>query len=138
MLSDTSLLALIVQADQCKPQQIANIMWAFGTLSYKPQEHLLNVLAIQGVSKLSDFNPQNLANFIWAYARYIASPSTVHRCKCTVHVDMTILELQQLIVITSGCNISVPASLKRLKVLSQLQDGNTARCKRLARVPIRV
>ena len=60
---------VLLQADQCKPQQIANIMWAFGTLSYKPQEHLLNVLASQAVSKLTDFNPQNLANFIWAYAR---------------------------------------------------------------------
>lgn len=59
----------VVQADQCKPQQIANIMWAFGTLSYMPQDHLLDVLASQAVSKLADFNPQNLANFIWSYAR---------------------------------------------------------------------
>ena len=77
ILSDTGLTALILQAEQCKPQQIANIMWAFGTLSYKPQEHLLNVLATQAVSKLTDFNPQNLANFIWAYARYVTSPCTV-------------------------------------------------------------
>ncbi len=58
-----------MQADQCKPQQIANIMWAFGTLSFKPQQHLLDVLATQALSKLTGFNPQNLANFIWAYAR---------------------------------------------------------------------
>ncbi len=58
-----------MQADQCKPQQIANIMWAFGTLSFKPQQHLLDVLASQALSKLTGFNPQNLANFIWAYAR---------------------------------------------------------------------
>ena len=59
----------LLQADQCKPQQIANIMWAFGTLSFKPQQRLVELLAREAVSKLSGFNPQNLANFIWAYAR---------------------------------------------------------------------
>ncbi|KAL0048903.1 hypothetical protein WJX82_001964 [Trebouxia sp. C0006] len=63
-----------IQADQCKPQQIANIMWAFGTLSFKPQQHLLDVLATQALSKLTGFNPQNLANFIWAYARMELQP----------------------------------------------------------------
>lgn len=44
-------------------------MWAFGTLSYKPQQRLVDLLAREALSKLSGFNPQNLANFIWAYAR---------------------------------------------------------------------
>ena len=116
MLSDTGLTALILQAEQCKPQQIANILWAFGTLSYKPQEHLLNVLANQAVSKLSDFNPQNLANFIWAYARYVTSPCTVLalslRCPCMYHsarIQCHIMLLQQLLIEAAGCNRCVSA-----------------------------
>ena len=59
-----------LQADQCKPQHIANILWAFGTLGYKPSQHLLDILSKQATLKLSGFNPQNLANLIWAFARY--------------------------------------------------------------------
>ena len=58
-----------LQADQCKPQHIANILWAFGTLGYKPSSHLLDTLQKQATLKLSGFNPQNLANLIWAFAR---------------------------------------------------------------------
>ena len=60
---------VIFQADQCKPQHIANILWAFGTLGYKPSAHLLDTLQKQATLKLSGFNPQNLANLIWAFAR---------------------------------------------------------------------
>ena len=59
----------ILQADQCKPQHIANILWAFGTLGYKPSQHLLDILSKQATLKLAGFNPQNLANLIWAFAR---------------------------------------------------------------------
>ncbi len=64
------LFADVFQADQCKPQHIANILWAFGTLGYKPSQHLLDTLQKQATLKLSGFNPQNLANLIWAFARY--------------------------------------------------------------------
>ena len=62
-------VSVIFQADQCKPQHIANILWAFGTLGYKPSAHLLDTLQKQATLKLSGFNPQNLANLIWAFAR---------------------------------------------------------------------
>lgn len=64
------LFVVVSQADQCKPQHIANILWAFGTLGYKPSQHLLDTLQKQATLKLSGFNPQNLANLIWAFARH--------------------------------------------------------------------
>ncbi len=66
-LSD--VFCCVHQADQCKPQHIANILWAFGTLGYKPSQHLLDILSKQATLKLAGFNPQNLANLIWAFAR---------------------------------------------------------------------
>lgn len=69
------------QADQCKPQHIANILWAFGTLGYKPSAHLLDILSKQATLKLAGFNPQNLANLIWAFAR---SASACLSCSCSV------------------------------------------------------
>ena len=58
-----------LQADQCKPQQIANICWAFGTLGYRSAGSLMKVLCQQAELKISGFNPQNLANLWWALAR---------------------------------------------------------------------
>ena len=68
-----------LQADQCKPQQIANICWAFGTLGYRSAGSLMKVLCQQAELKISGFNPQNLANLWWALARqdHCKGPGTV-------------------------------------------------------------
>jgi len=80
------LFADVFQADQCKPQHIANILWAFGTLGYKPSQHPLDTLQKQATLKLSGFNPQNLANLIWAFARY--APQHLAQTKNTTTIDV--------------------------------------------------
>ena len=77
-------MQMMLQADQCKPQHIANILWAFGTLGYKPSQHLLDILSTQATAKLPGFNPQNLANLIWAFAR--SAFHTKHCLSTLLHV----------------------------------------------------
>jgi hypothetical protein len=51
-----------------KPQEIANILWAFATLGIE-DEKLFSIFAnVIGKRKLSFFKPQEIANILWAFA----------------------------------------------------------------------
>ncbi|CAJ1456015.1 unnamed protein product [Effrenium voratum] len=50
---------------RCRPQQIANALWAFAVLNFQPKE-LLQLLCRYGAERLDSFLPQNVSNSIWA------------------------------------------------------------------------
>ena len=63
-----SLTAIILdKIPECKPQQLANIAWAFATLGYE-NKALFESLGAEAVRKIRDFNPQDIANTAWAFA----------------------------------------------------------------------
>lgn len=62
-LARTSLACI----DDFKPQEIANIMWAFSKASV-PSPELFGAVAASAPAKLRDFKPQELSNTAWAFA----------------------------------------------------------------------
>ena len=54
-------------APHFKPQELANIAWAFATAGRAPLT-LFDSLAAEAAPRLPDFTPQNLANTVWAFA----------------------------------------------------------------------
>lgn len=73
------------------PQEVANLLWAYATLNYKPPHMLLvalwegvgigslgssngNVTAGLTTARLSAFKPQELAMLVWALAKLRAVP----------------------------------------------------------------
>lgn len=68
------LLLLDRHFSYMQPQQLANIIWAFGTLEFKPTAALLDRMATAAHQKAAGFNPQNLANTLWAFAKLEHNP----------------------------------------------------------------
>lgn len=67
MMTDSNLSSF-------QPQQLANILWAFGTLEFRPGADLLERMASAAQTRSGGFNPQNLSNTLWAFAKLEHNP----------------------------------------------------------------
>ena len=65
----------IVNSDSYDCTQ-ANIAWSYATLSHKPEEELLEAIAVEADKKLAEFSPQNISNLLYAFAKLEHKPST--------------------------------------------------------------
>lgn len=50
------------------PQNLANIMWAFATMTITPTTDLMDGVISRFMSLLPNYNPQGIANTLWAFA----------------------------------------------------------------------
>jgi hypothetical protein len=50
------------------PQEVANLVWAFATLKYRPSEQFLHHALVHATPKLANFQPQEIANLAWGLA----------------------------------------------------------------------
>lgn len=55
------------------PQNIANLVWAYATLDYKPHD-LFHAIAQETSGRLGEYSPQHLCNLAWGLSKY--PPST--------------------------------------------------------------
>ena len=55
-------------AGKFKPQDIANLMWSYATLSMEPGTELAMAMGRRAVLTAGEFKPQNIANLLWACA----------------------------------------------------------------------
>eukprot|EP00884_Botryococcus_braunii_P015817 jgi/Botrbrau1/2919/Bobra.0036s0052.1 len=55
-------------------QAVSNTMWAFATLSFYPDNDLLDQLAHHAASIISTFRPQATSNTLWAFAKLGYTP----------------------------------------------------------------
>jgi len=58
---------LLAAAWQCKPQEIANTLWAYAALGLTPKEGVLTELEARLCLIQMDFCPANKAKILWAY-----------------------------------------------------------------------
>ena len=60
-----------------KPQELANLAWAFAALGHAAPA-LLDAIALEAAPRLAGFSPQGLVNLAWAYAKLaVAAPRWV-------------------------------------------------------------
>jgi hypothetical protein len=59
-------LAAERSAEDFKPQEIANTLWALATAGVRVRESLVDVLTKRAERTAGDFNPQSIANTLWA------------------------------------------------------------------------
>ena len=61
-------------APDMNSQNVANTVWAYGTLGVPPSPQVIHELeaALRGV--VMEMNPQHLANIIWAYSKFGLRP----------------------------------------------------------------
>ena len=64
---------------QCNPQNLANIVWAYATLEVPPGVELLRASANRLLQLLPESKPQALANMAWAFATLAWNPGV---CVC--------------------------------------------------------
>jgi hypothetical protein len=54
--------------EKFNPQELANSLWAFATLSIEPPPQFLNAWVQKATKDIEKFNSQDLANSLWAFA----------------------------------------------------------------------
>jgi type IV secretory pathway VirB3-like protein len=59
---------LSLNARDFKPQEIANLLWAFATAGVPPDAALVGLMSSAAVSKSKDFKPQAISNLMWAFS----------------------------------------------------------------------
>jgi len=74
MLRALEAQALVVRGD-FNAQNIANTLWAFATLGFRPSKALLVGLTEQTVAVQGDFKAQEISNTLWAFATLGLQPS---------------------------------------------------------------
>ena len=67
----------------CNPQNMANILWAFATLDVQPGTALLEAGAHRMLELLPTTKPQALSNTMWAFATLGYNPGVLCRGLCT-------------------------------------------------------
>ena len=68
-----------MRAQDCNPQNMANILWAFATLDVQPGLQLLEAGVARMLDLLPQTKPQALSNTMWAFATLGHNPGA-HAC----------------------------------------------------------
>ena len=68
-------------------RHLSNLIYSFGFAEYVPKVEggrtILDVLALEAMSKLNHFNPQGLSNMLWSYTKLESSNSLLSRQQVT-------------------------------------------------------
>eukprot|EP00961_Rhodomonas_salina_P143225 1927100-Rhodomonas_salina.1 len=52
--------------DEFKPQNVANLMWAYATMGLQAEAGLMSAMSKQAIWTAGKFDAQNAANLMWA------------------------------------------------------------------------
>ena len=69
-------MCVTMAVQDCNPQNMANILWAFATLDVQPGTGLLEAGAHRMLELLPTTKPQALSNTMWAFATLGYNPGT--------------------------------------------------------------
>ena len=59
---------VIQKVDEFKPQELANVVWAFASMEHHDPE-LMNVVGRRALVMVDQFKEQELSNVVWAFAK---------------------------------------------------------------------
>ena len=81
MKHDRLLQEASKQAEEFKPQEIANTLWALATAGVQIPASLVECLSRRAESTAKEFNPQDIANTLWALATAgVQIPASLVEC----------------------------------------------------------
>ena len=79
---------VIQKVDEFKPQELANVVWAFASMEHHDPE-LMNVVGRRALVMVDQFKEQELSNVVWAFAKlHHHEPATFSQLLRAVHAKL--------------------------------------------------